>query len=62
MTSHNTRDGFVQWMDRVDARISAICGLSSMDLADQCWRDWYDDGMSPREAAEECLIDEGFPF
>ena len=53
---------FPQWMQKVDAEIEKICGLSSMDLADQPFHDWFDDGMDPAEAAELTLEDEGFPF
>jgi hypothetical protein len=32
------------------------------DIADQTWRDWYESDMSPDEAAEEALDNEGFPL
>ena len=51
---------FEKWMSKVDAAISQICGLTSEDLADQCYRDWYEDEMSPSEAASEALEAEGF--
>ena len=52
---------FQQWMQQVDRALNAKCGLSHNDLADQCWRDWYEDEMSAEEAAYLCLEDEGFP-
>ena len=53
---------FKQWMQLVDLEIASICGLSHMDLADQMYRDWFDEGWAPREAAIEALENEGFPF
>lgn len=53
---------FQEWLAEVDLEIAALCGLSHADLADQCWHDWYDDGMSPQVAAELCLEEEGFPL
>ena len=52
---------FQQWMQQVDRVLARKCGLSHMDLADQCWYDWFDSDMTPKEAAQECLDDEGFP-
>lgn len=53
---------FRQWMQEVDREVQAIAFLSVHDLADQPFRDWYDDGVEPLEAAEMTLEDEGFPF
>jgi hypothetical protein len=50
------------WMMDVDAAMLNICGLSSDDLADACYRDMFDDEVSPQEAAETVLEDEGFEF
>lgn len=44
--------GFALWLLMVDR---AIGFLSHRDLADWHWRDAYDDGVSPREAAEEAV-------
>lgn len=51
---------FKDWMKEVDEWLLAECGLSSSDLADQTWHDWYDSDMSPEEAGQECLENEGF--
>lgn len=56
-----TRQTFEEWLEQVDSELNRQCGLSHNDLADQCWHDWYDDEMSPEEAAIECLENEGFP-
>jgi hypothetical protein len=53
---------FEEWMAKVDRVIAAHCGLGSGDLADQTYWDWWNDGVSPRDAAEMTLEDEGFPF
>jgi len=53
--------GFEKWMEKVDAVIGRLVGgLSHEDLADQTWRDWYNDGVTPKEAAEMALEYEGF--
>jgi hypothetical protein len=42
---------FELWMREVDKALERIVGLSSADLPDVCYRDLYDDGAGPREAA-----------
>ena len=54
------RPAFDSWMNTVDREIQNRAGLSVHDLADQPFRDWYDDGMWPEDAAEETLEAEGF--
>jgi len=51
---------FEQWMDKVDSELEVYCGLSHMDLADQHYHDWYEEEMSPEDAAREALENEGF--
>ena len=53
---------FDQWMRKVDRICTATCGLSIHDLADMPFYDWFEDEMTPREAAELALEEEGFPF
>ena len=55
---------FDAWMAEVDAALLALTGeiTSHLDIADQPWRDWFNDELSPEEAAEEALEEEGFPF
>lgn len=55
-----TEDQFKKWMKNVDGRIEELCGLSHRDLADQPFRDWFEDEVTPREAARRTLADEGF--
>ena len=51
---------FDAWMKKVDHRIKAMVGLSYRDLPDRNWRDMFDAGWGPREAADMVLSDEGF--
>lgn len=47
---------FQQWMKRVDQHVAAKIGLTTGDMPDLCFvHDWFDDGMSPQEAARELL-------
>lgn len=43
-------ESFDSWISRVDRIISAATGLTHDDLPDACWRDWFDDGLTPKEA------------
>ncbi|RMD98394.1 MAG: hypothetical protein D6816_16270 [Bacteroidetes bacterium] len=63
MSERTTRNGmtFKEWMRQVDRELIRKSGLSSRDLADQTYWDWFFDGISPEEAAEETLENEGFP-
>jgi hypothetical protein len=57
----NDRKRFDKWMWKVDTRLSRLTfGLTSGDMADQTWWDWWASGKSVEEAAEDCLVDEGF--
>lgn len=47
------RLSFRYWMNRVDILVTVSTGLSAHDLPDRPYRDWYDSGMSPAEAARE---------
>jgi len=49
------KDSFEAWMQKTDAALVRRCGMSSMDLPDCCYRDWYDDGVTPSEAAREAI-------
>ena len=46
---------FGEWMREVDDILLARVGVTSADLPDQCYRDLYDEGISPGEAAREAL-------
>ncbi|MCI0579950.1 MAG: hypothetical protein L0332_24075 [Chloroflexi bacterium] len=51
---------FAAWMRQVNAAVFARAFVSADDLPDQPYRDWYDDGLSPEEAAGAALEDAGF--
>ncbi len=42
---------FEAWMDAVDRHLVTQIGLTHRCLADVTWRDWYEDDLSPAEAA-----------
>ena len=46
---------FDGWMARVDAIVEARCGLSTADLPDCCFADWYEDGCKPSTAAARAI-------
>ena len=46
---------FRLWMAKVDLLVAATCGLSTSDLPDCCYSDWFEDGMSPRAAAKKAI-------
>lgn len=51
---------FADFMRKVDAHVKALAGVSVMDLADFCFRDAFDDGVSPKSAAKAALANDGF--
>lgn len=55
MTDENR--SFNQWMRQVDANLEAQLGVSSRDLADAPYRDYFTDGLSAREAADEVVAE-----
>ncbi len=55
-----TDTDFITWMHEVDNEVDAIVGMSVHDLPDQPFRDWFDAGMEPDEAAADALEDAGW--
>ena len=54
--------GFEAWLIVADREVSRKAGVGLLDLPDVALRDWYDDGITPREAAELALEnDDCFP-
>lgn len=52
---------YEQWMATVDAIVEQITGgLDQMMLPDWLSRDAYEDGMTPEQGAEECLLSAGW--
>ena len=50
---------FDTWMARVNAIIEAKYGLSSDDLPDVCYSDWFEDEVTPAQAARRALRNAG---
>jgi hypothetical protein len=46
---------FTQWMTAVDAALDDRLGVRADDLPDLCYRDLYDAGYTPHEAAQAAL-------
>lgn len=61
---HNKSDtseaAFKKWMNAVDVAVGGRAFVSAYDLPDQPYRDWFEDGMSPDEAAVAALEEAGF--
>lgn len=53
-------DRFGLWLRLVEVRAERWCGVSVFDLPDWAFRDAYDGGASPKEAAREMLTEEGW--
>lgn len=51
---------FERWMQAVDAEIERKLGLTSDDLPDCCYRDWFDDGRTPVSAANAAIVESRF--
>ena len=50
-------DTFQTWLRKCDAVISGKVGLGLNDLPDANWRDYFEDGLSPKDAAD-CAYDD----
>jgi len=48
---------FETWLRKVDALYISTIGLGMDDLGDAPWYDYWDDGMTPREAVAHALTD-----
>jgi hypothetical protein len=46
---------FKAWLKEVDNEVSALCGLSYLDLPDWMYHDSFDAGDSPKEAAKQAF-------
>lgn len=50
---------FDDWLAEVDRIVSAKCGVGIDDLADMCYRDAFEDDVSPRDMAADVFENEG---
>lgn len=63
MKRHHTDDvWFAIWLQALNQSVQRRVMLSFDDLEDWCYRDAYDGGMSPKDAALEMLEDNGYDF
>jgi hypothetical protein len=51
---------YEQWMKEVDRILEKRCGMDQMELPDWLSRDAYECGLTPQEAADECLRSAGW--
>lgn len=51
---------YAAWLQKVDNHLSSRIGVGVLDLPDRCWRDDFEGGTTPQEAAAEALADEGY--
>ena len=49
------RAHFENWRQDVVVAMEALCGLHPDDLPDCPYADWHTAGMTPKEAARQCL-------
>lgn len=54
--------GFDKWMKKVDAKVFDLISCSVYDLADCNFRDWFEDGVSPAEAADRAIREDDTGF
>ena len=50
-----TTKTYAQWMAEVNAAIEKKYGLSSDDLPDCTYRDWYEEGATAKQAAGRAI-------
>lgn len=46
---------FEEWFKEVDRAIAHECGMAALDLSDQPYQDWYEDGVTPKQAAKRAI-------
>lgn len=51
---------FYSYMVQVDRLCMSKVGLSVFDLPDAMWWDYWNDGVPPKEALDDLLIEEGY--
>ena len=51
-------DTFKQWLAKVDRILVGRIGFDHQDLEDFMSYDAWDEGMTPKEGAEECLMND----
>jgi hypothetical protein len=46
---------FEAWMAKVDSYCWALVGCSASDMSDMGYRNWFEEGMSPKQAARKAI-------
>jgi hypothetical protein len=46
---------FEDWYRRVDTEVGKLTGLGRDDLPDCCYADWFDEGITPVQAAKRAI-------
>lgn len=49
---------FEEWIDRAKLRIRRIHGTTQMNFSRRIWRELYEGGFEPADAADEVMDDE----
>lgn len=49
---------FHEWMHAIDVQLLPVMGVTTSDIADRCYRDMYDDEVTPAEVVAD-IIEEG---
>lgn len=60
MDTTDTSLSYKSWKYLVDRDIMRLVGMWAEDLTDQPYRDWYEAGTTPRDAALEALANNGY--
>ncbi|MES2367034.1 MAG: hypothetical protein V4563_14255 [Pseudomonadota bacterium] len=55
----NSPTTFEAWMQQVNSYIDSLCGMTTDDLPDVCYRDWFEDGLKPASAAKRAIRNAG---
>lgn len=59
MAAHSPNDpAFAVWLMSVDSTLRSTVQVGHRDLSDWSWRDAYDNGTSPKDAAKQALADD----
>ena len=60
MAQEQAADAFGSWMKAADEATQDMVGLSTADLPDACWQEWYESGIEPKEASDLALMEAGY--
>ena len=55
MGSFGGNDRFYGWMDRVESLLVVNFGFNTIDLPDCPYQDWYNGGVSPKQAVVRAI-------